>query len=71
MSMTPEKLRSLSREEALFLVAHEIMHRLLEIEPNAIATDKDSGRSGVLVFTDEGKALAKVLGLIDTMVRVQ
>lgn len=69
--MTPEKLRNLSREEALFLVAHQLMHRLLEIEPNAIATDKDSGRGGVLVFTDEGKAISDVLKLIDSMVRVQ
>jgi len=69
--MTPEKLRSLSREEALFLVAHQLMRRLLEIEPNAIATDKDSGRSEVLVFTDEGKAISDVSKLIDCMVRGQ
>lgn len=71
MSMTPEQLKNLSREECLFLIGHELMRRLFEIEPKAVAIDNTTGRGSVLATTEEGAAIGNVLRLIDDMVRVQ
>lgn len=67
--MTPEQLQALDREQALFLVAHELIHRLLQIEPDAVAIDADSGRSGLFTTTEEGTFLATTLRMIDDMMR--
>ena len=67
--MTPEQLRALGREHALFLIAHQLVHRLLEIEPDAVAIDADSGRSGLFTTTEEGAFLATTLRMIDDMMR--
>ena len=65
--MTPKQLKTLDREQALFLIGHELIHRLMAIEPKAVAIDPDTGRGDVLATTDEGRFIGDMLKLIDDM----
>lgn len=64
--MTPEQLKTLDREDTLFLIAHEVMHRLFAVEPDAVRLDH-KGDVSVLTTTEEGSFLADMLKLIDDM----
>lgn len=66
--MTPEQLRTLDREQVVFLIAHEVLHRLMQVEPDAVRLDHNGGGS-VLTTTEEGHFLADMLRLIDNMKR--
>ena len=55
-----------TRNEALFLIAHELVHRLLEIEPGCISIDPD-GQGSMLTTTEEGQFLADTITMIDEM----
>ena len=64
--ITPSQLKALQREEALFLIAHELLHRLMKIEPHAMSIDGE-GEPSILATTDEGGFIADLLGTIDKM----
>jgi len=57
---------NLTRDEALFIIAHELGHRLLEIEPGSISIGPD-GQGSMFPKTDEGQFLADTITMIDAM----
>lgn len=61
-------LKALTRDQALFAVAHELMRRLFEIEPNAVTIDVATGQGSVLATTDEGAFIASLLKTIEAIV---
>ena len=67
--MTPEQLQALGRDEALFLVAQQLLHRLFKIEPDVAVIDADSGRAGLFATTEEGMFLVTTLRMIDDTMR--
>lgn len=64
--MTPSN-KTLDANSALFVLGNEILHRLMEIEPGCITLDHETGNGSILTITDEGKFLAKLMDMIDTM----
>ena len=64
--MTPSQLQALTREQALFVIAHELLHRLLTIEPNAVRIPP-AGDGSLFTVTEEGKFLAGLIKEIDAM----
>lgn len=57
----------LSRDEVIFLVAHEILHRIMKIEPDCLTLDHDTGEGSIFTTTDEGQFLAGLLDMLDAM----
>lgn len=64
--MTPEQLRALHREEVLYVIAHEVLHRLMRIEPDSLSIDEE-GEPSILTVTEEGNFLASLMDTIDKM----
>lgn len=65
--MTPSDYQKLTREQVIFLVAHQLLHRLLVIEPDALAIDADTGDGSVISFTSEGTFISSMLNMLDNM----
>lgn len=66
--MTPEQLRTLDREQVVFLIAHQVMHRLMQVEPDAMQL-KPNGDGSVLTTTEEGRFLADLLAMLQGTVQ--
>lgn len=67
--MTPSELRALDRDQVIFIITHELLHRLMRIEPAAISIDNPTGNLSVFTVTEEGKFLADTLRMLDNMRR--
>jgi hypothetical protein len=65
--MTPSSLHELTRDQILFFIGHEILHRLMEIEPQCLSFDRASGKGSLLATTPEGNFLVALMGKIDTL----
>lgn len=65
--MTPSELQALTRSEALFLIGHELVCRLLEIERGCLTIDVDTGEGSLFTVTEEGKFLADLIRDIEAM----
>lgn len=66
--MTPEQLRTLDREQVVFLIAHQVMHRLMQVEPDAMQLGPN-GEGSVLTLTEEGRFLADLLAMLQGTVQ--
>lgn len=64
--MTPSQLKALDRESVLYTIAHEILHRLIKIEPNSLSIDEE-GEPSIFTTTEEGNFLASLMDTIDKM----
>lgn len=64
--ITPSQLRTLDRESVLYTIAHEILHRLIKIEPDSLRIDEE-GEPSIFTVTDEGNFLASLMDTIDKM----
>jgi len=64
--MTPSQLRALDRESVLYVIAHEVLHRLIKIEPGSLNIDEE-GEPSIFTTTEEGKFLAELMDKIDKM----
>jgi hypothetical protein len=56
----------LDREAVLYVIGHEVLHRLMKIEPECLTLDYE-GEGSIFTTTDEGTFLAGLLEMIDTM----
>lgn len=65
--MTPSELQALTREQVIFLVGHELLHRLMQVEPDCIAIDNETGAGSLLTLTPEGTFISSMLGMLDNM----
>jgi hypothetical protein len=57
---------TLDREQVINMIAHEILHRLLKIEPECLVLDYEEGGT-LFTTTDEGKFLSDLLDTLDRM----
>ena len=57
---------TLDREQVISMIAHEILHRLMKIEPECLHLDHENGGS-IFTTTDEGKFLSDLLDTLDRM----
>lgn len=64
--MTPSQLRALDRESVLYTIAHEVLHRLIKIEPGSLVINEE-GEPSILTTTEEGNFLASLMDTIDKM----
>ena len=56
----------LDREAVLFVIRHEVLHRLLKIEPECLTLDHE-GEGSISTTTEEGAFLEGLLDIIHAM----
>lgn len=56
----------LDREAVLYVIGHEVLHRLMKIEPECLTLDHE-GEGSIFTTTDEGAFLAGLLDIIHAM----
>lgn len=65
--MTLKDADKLSRDEVIYVVAHQILHRIMKIEPEALILDHETGNGSLLTTTEEGKFLSELMDMLDAM----
>lgn len=64
--MEPTPANQLSRDAIIHVIAHEILHRLMKIEPECLVLDYE-GEGSIFTTTEEGQFLARLMDMLDTM----